>query len=64
VSARRRQAGAALACPACDGPLYAFCPRCRGRAGGRVGGTASTPEKAAAARKAARARWRREQAKP
>jgi hypothetical protein len=48
---------ARLTCAACGWPLASFCPRCRGKAGGLVGGKASTPEKTAAARKANRARW-------
>jgi hypothetical protein len=46
-----------LTCQACGWPLASFCPRCRGKAGGLVGGKATSPEKTAAARKANRARW-------
>jgi hypothetical protein len=51
-----------LTCQACGWPLASFCPRCRGKAGGRIGGKATSPEKTAAAQKANRARWRRRKA--
>jgi hypothetical protein len=53
---------ARLTCAACGWPLASFCPRCRGQAGGRVGGLATSPEKTAAAREAVRTRWSRRDA--
>jgi hypothetical protein len=50
-----------LTCQTCGGPLASFCPRCRGKAGGLVGGKATSPAKTAAARKATRARWPKRQ---
>jgi hypothetical protein len=44
----------AVLCQECGAPLTTFCARCRGRAGGRVGGLATTPAKRKALKRNAR----------